>query len=67
MKISRYSYWIFIICFLIQFLFSRDWMMLEIVTTLLAIIPVIASLIVLYRRETTKNIIGKICISLMIS
>ena len=67
MKISGYSYWIFITCFLIQIFFSRDWMMLTSRISMLAIIPVIASLIVLYRSETIKHITGKIIISLMIS
>ena len=67
MKISGYSYWIFITCFLIQIFFSRDWMMLSIRTSFFAIFPVIASLIVLYRGETIKDISGKIIISLMIT
>ena len=66
MRIYGYSYWIFITCFFIQIFFSRAWMMHKSETFLFAIIPVVASLIVLYRSETIKHITGKIVISLMI-
>ena len=66
MKISVYSYWIFIASFLIQIFFSREWMLITGRTLLLAIVPVIAALIVLYRVETIKYITGKIFIGLMI-
>ena len=43
MKISGIFYWLFIICFAIQFLFSRDWMSLGDNTVLFALMPLIGA------------------------
>ena len=66
MKISGILYWIFIICFAIQVLFSRDWMSLGEKTLLLALIPLLGASIVLFRKGTTENMFGKIVISVFI-
>ena len=66
MKISGILYWFFIICFVIQILFSRDWMLLGEKTLLLALIPLLGASIVLFRKGTTEKIFGKIVISVFI-
>ena len=61
-------YWIFVICFFIQTFFSREWMMISDEIILFATVPLIASLILIFRKETIKKgVLGKIVISIMIS
>ena len=67
MIIPGIYYWIFVVCFFIQFIFSSDWMMLGDDIVVFSLFPLIASIIVIFRRETTnKGILGKIIISIMI-
>jgi|GEM_PF-1914032 len=50
MKTSGMFYWLFIICFAIQFLFSRDWMSLGENTVLFALMPLIGAAAALFRK-----------------
>ena len=67
MKLFGFSYWIFIGCFLIQIVFSREWMILEIEILFFALFPVFASLILVYNEAFTKHLIGKTIISFLVT
>ena len=60
MRVSGLIYWVFIGSFIIQILFSREWMVRESEVFLFALIPFIASLIVVLGRKITKHLIWKI-------
>jgi NitT/TauT family transport system permease protein len=67
LKISGIIYWIFIICYAIQFQFSSDWMLLGENTALLALLPLIGVVIILIRKGITESVTGKCVISLLIA
>ncbi len=67
MKVSGFIYWIFCSCFVIQLMFSRDWMSHGESTMLITLLPLIGSVIVLFRKAVTQGMLGKIVISLMIA
>jgi len=67
MKISGIFYWLFIICFPIQFLFSRDWMSLGENTELFALMPLIGAAAALFRKGVTVLMPGKIVITLVVA
>ena len=50
MKTSGIFYWLFIICFAIQFLFSRDWMSLGENTVLFSLMPLIGAAVAIFRE-----------------
>ena len=54
MKISGIFYWLFIICFAIQFLFSRDWMSLGENTVLFALMPLIGAAVVHFSQRGNR-------------
>ena len=66
MKKARPIYWLFIICYLIQFQFSGDWMLLGENTIYFALMPLIGVVIIVFRKELTESIPGKIMISLLV-
>jgi len=63
MKTSGMYYWLFIICFAVQSLFSRDWMSVGENTFLFALMPLIGSVAALFRKGITDHISGKIVIT----
>ena len=67
MKTSGMFYWLFIICFAIQFLFSRDWMSLGENTVLFALMPLIGAAAALFRKGVTMLMPGKIVITLVVA
>ena len=67
MKTSGMFYWLFIICFAIQFLFSRDWMSLGENTVLFALMPLIGAAAALFRKGVTVLMPGKIVITLVVA
>ena len=67
MKISGIFYWLFIICFAIQFLFSRDWMSLGENTVLFALMPLIGAAASLFLKGVTVLMPGKIVITLVVA
>jgi len=67
MKNSGILNWIFSICFVIQLVFSRDWMFHGASTILFAQLPLFASILFLFRPTVIKAMSGKIMISLLIA
>ena len=59
--------WVFSIGFVIQFLFSRDWMFHGVGTLWYALQPFMASVLVILRPTVIKGMPGKIMISLLIT
>ena len=67
MKNSVILNWIFSICFVIQLVFSRDWMFHGAGTILFAQLPFFASILFLFRPTAIKAMSGKIMISILIA
>ena len=66
MKKARLIYWLFIICYVVQFQFSSDWMLLGENTIYFALMPLIGVVILVFRKELTESMPGKIIISLLV-
>jgi NitT/TauT family transport system permease protein len=67
MKKSAILNWIFSMSFVIQLLFSRDWMFHGEGTLWYALQPLLASVLVIFRPSVIKAMPGKIMISLLIT
>jgi len=67
MKTSGMFYWLFIICFVIQFLFSRDWLFFGENTLLFALMPLIGTVAALFHKSATEKMLGKIVITFVIT
>ena len=67
MKTSGMFYWLFIICFAIQFLFSRDWLSFGENTLLFALIPLIGAVAALFHKGATEQMPGKIVITIIVA
>ena len=67
MKKSAILNWIFSIAFVIQLLFSRDWMYQGEVTLWFALQPLIGSVLVIFRPTVINTVSGKFMISLLIA
>ena len=67
MKKSAILNWIFSIAFVIQLLFSRDWMYQGEVTLWFALQPLIGSVLVIFRPTVFNIVSGKFMISLLIA
>ena len=65
MKKSRSIYWLFIICYAVQFQFSGDWMLLGENTIYFALMPLIGVVILLFRKGVTESMVCKIIISFL--
>ncbi len=66
MKKARLIYWLFIICYVVQFQFSSDWMLLGENTIYFALMPLIGVVILVFRKELTESMPGRILISLLV-
>ena len=66
MKKDSLIYWLFIICYAVQFQFSGDWMILGDNTIYFALMPFFGVLILIYRKVIIAYIFGKIFISIMV-
>ena len=66
MKKAGLIYWLFIICYAVQFQFSGDWMLLGENTIYFALMPLIGVVILLFRKGVTESMLGKIIISFLV-
>ena len=67
MKVFGMFYWLFMICFAIQFMFSSDWMLLGENTVLFALMPLIGAVVALFLKWITVLMPGKIVLTLMVA
>ncbi len=66
MKKDGLIYWFFIICYAVQFQFSRDWMLLGDNTIYYSLMPFFGVVILIYRKLIIDFIFGKIFITVMV-
>ena len=66
MKKARLIYWLFIICYVVQFQFSSDWMLLGENIIYFTLMPLVGVVILVFKKELIESMPGKIIISLLV-